>query len=491
MKNLMERRARAPRRKNATPSNMDVDAHLRRCYNHHVASDVVTTMPRLSKRMRLLREYERVLQARLKDRILREAVGVEDETQDFIDAIVDERYKELSSKRYLFRGGRYRKANHVAFLSMMSYYKPDDLNASESSSGILSDATDSTVPWLSKEEFLNEFRMSPKQFWTIVDSIKNDRIFKWKTGRKQAPVELQLGVLLSFLGTQGEGGSNPKLRSFYRMGRGTVSLYKRRAATAIRRQLRSAAIKWPDEEERHRLASLFLQEYNFPNCIGLVDGTLFQLFFRPTTDDFADYSGRKYPFSICCMIVCDAERRIIAYLAGWPGSCHDDRVFKKMKLYSDPEGHFDLNQYLLGDSAFENRWFIVAAYKKPAGTSIPREHEEFNTAMSSPRVLSEHCIGILKGRFPWLREIRTVIKGKKDLKRILAYIDVCVILHNLLVKSKVPDEWDTTDDFSDIDDAARAPLDNDDELNLAVPAGASGDRRRHQLMCYINETNGN
>jgi hypothetical protein len=337
-------------------------------------------------------------------------------------------------------------------------------------------------------EFLNKFRMSPRDFWSTVDLIKNDHIFTRKGSKKQAPIAVQLAVLLRFLGTNGEGGSNPKLRNFFKIGRGTVSLYKRRAATAIRRQLRSSAIKWPDEEERHRIAEVMKVDHNFPNCIGLVDGTLFPLFFRPTTEDFADYSGRKYAYSLSCMVVCDDQRQIIAYLAGWPGSCHDDRVLKKMKLYNLPELHFDERQYLLGDSAFTNCWFIVLAYKKPTGTQLPQEHEFFNTCMSKPHVVSEHCIGLLKGRFPWLREIRTVIKGEKDLKQILVYIDVCMILHILLVKSEVPDEWNTEDDFSDIDDASRAPpLDDNDELNRAAPAGAPNDHRRYQLMCYVNE----
>jgi hypothetical protein len=87
---------------------------------------------------------------------------------------------------------------------------------------------------------------------------------------------------------------------------------------------------------------------------------------------------------------------------------------------------------------------------------MAHEHERFNTLMSKPRVISEHCIGLLKGRFPWLREIRVMINSKNDLKRILAYVDVCVILHNLLVKSQVPEDWED-DDFSDIDDPTRVP----------------------------------
>jgi len=439
-------------------------------------------MARLSDRQRVLRLYERILEKRLKERLLRHAVGAEDDTQDEIDAIVQDRYNKLMSKRYLFRG-RYRQANHAAFLSMMSYVHPDGADNSDDSS-----TSTSSLPWLNETEFLNEFRMSPINFWKLVDLIKDDRVFKRKGTRRQAPVELQLAVLLRFLGTSGEGGSNPKLRNFFKIGRGTVSLYKRRAGTAIRRQLRSVAIQWPDEDERRRIAQVMKEEYDFPNCIGLVDGTLLRLFYRPATEDFADYSGRKYPYSIVCMVICDDNRKILSYLAGWPGSCHDDRVLKKMKVFNLPEAHFSPQQYLLGDSAFENRWFLVSAYKKPSGTHIPREYEVFNTCMAKPRVISEHCIGLLKGRFPWLREIRTVIKGKNDLKGILFYVDICVILHNLLVNATVSDEWDLDDDFSDIDDAARAPLSADDELNHAVPGGAPNDHRRHQLMCYVNES---
>jgi hypothetical protein len=160
------------------------------------------------------------------------------------------------------------------------------------------------------------------------------------------------------------------LRNFFKIGRGTVRLYKSRAGNAIRRQLRSVAIQWRDEDERRRIAQVMKEEYDFQNCIGLVDGTLLRLFYRPATEDFADYSGRKYPYSIVCMVICDDNRKILAYLAGWPGSCHDDRVLKKMKVFNLPEAHFNRQQYLLGDSAFENRWFLVSAYKKPSGAHI-------------------------------------------------------------------------------------------------------------------------
>ena len=110
--------------------------------------------------------------------------------------------------------------------------------------------------------------------------------------------------------------------------------------------------------------------------------------------------------------------------------------------------------------------------------------------MKRLRVISEHTIGILKGRFPWLHSIRCRIDDdKKSLKRILEYIDCTIILHNLLMerKDEIPDDWMDLDDFSDIDDAGRAPGGDDDVLNQAVPDNAPSDQRRSDLMVYQNE----
>ena len=80
---------------------------------------------------------------------------------------------------------------------------------------------------------------------------------------------------------------------------------------------------------------------------------------------------------------------------------------------------------------------------------------------------------------------------RRTIKRILKYIDCCIVLHNLLIEldeDDVPEEWIDTDDFSDLDDLDRMPSDSEDELNKAVPDGAPDDSRRTQLNLFINET---
>ena len=147
-------------------------------------------------------------------------------------------------------------------------------------------------------------------------------------------------------------------------------------------------------------------------------------------------------------------------------------------------------QYILGDSAFENDWFIVAAFKKLPHCTLVTDQQQFNTKLAKLRIVSEHCIGMLKGRFPWLRSIRFVItEDVKSLKRILQVIDATIILHNMLVEfgEEEQEDWIDFDDFSDMDEAERAPYNEDDELNEAIPEWAPKDTRRKQILQYFKE----
>jgi hypothetical protein len=123
-------------------------------------------------------------------------------------------------------------------------------------------------------------------------------------------------------------------------------------------------------------------------------------------------------------------------LAGFPGSAHDNRIYKATKLATDPGLHFSDREYVIGDSsAFENSPFMVSAFKKPTGAEIPRNNELFNKKLARLQIISEHTIGILKGRFPWLRSIRFKIKeGQRSLRNILRMIHATILMHNILVE---------------------------------------------------------
>ena len=59
------------------------------------------------------------------------------------------------------------------------------------------------------------------------------------------------------------------------------------------RKLRNKAITWPDEEERKEIAVEIQREFQFPNCVGFMDGTLLFFAQKPAIHDAPDYSGRQ------------------------------------------------------------------------------------------------------------------------------------------------------------------------------------------------------
>ena len=103
---------------------------------------------------------------------------------------------------------------------------------------------------------------------------------------------------------------------------------------------------------------------------------------------------------------------------------------------------------------------VVASFKAPRGHELTEEQMKFNTHLGKLRVTSEHTIGMLKGRFPLLRSIPMVIdNSKKSVRRILKYIDCCIILHNLLIelKDEPPEEWADSEDLLD-DEELEEPI---------------------------------
>jgi hypothetical protein len=429
-------------------------------------------MPRLSERGIALRNLKKRLQTRFLAAQVRRTNGIHDESEDELDDMVYTALQVVESHRY-FRRRQYRRRTLCVF--------ERDLR------GIIHPLVGDELPWLNENEFIQKYRMSPGSFLAMLDLIKDHEVFSSPDGgRPQAPAAHQLMVLLKYLGTEGSGCSNPDLRNVFHVGRGTCQLYRERALTAIR-SLQDTTVTWPDQAERSQIAQRIQKDFNFPNCVGLIDGTLFPLAITPQSKDAPEYFGRKHGYSFSTMIICDDQRLIRYYYSGWPGSVHDNRIFKNTTIFTNPDNFFDKKQYILGDSAFENHSFMVSSYRSPQGQPIAREKEVFNHAMSKPRVISEHTIGILKGRFQWLRLVRMVVKQDlESVRKVLRYFDACVILHNLLTKQhdEIPEEWM---DDNDVIDDADSPLESDDEINRAVPLLANSDERRRQLTAYINE----
>jgi len=155
----------------------------------------------------------------------------------------------------------------------------------------------------------------------------------------------------------------------------------------------------------------------------------------------------------------------------------------------NPNNHFSENEFNIGDSAFLNSSYMVALFKKQHGEEMTEEHEKFNKLLSKVRMRLEHTIGILKGRFPWLRSIRMKVTEKKSsLRRILRLVEATIILHNMLLTCNENMEvkaWIDEDDISDCN--AEGQEEDQTELMKAVPEWMPNDTRRNQLLQHFHD----
>jgi hypothetical protein len=126
----------------------------------------------------------------------------------------------------------------------------------------------------------------------------------------------QMMTLLCFLGMEGNGMNDWKGWSVFRAGKGMIRWYKDQVKHAFLDCLYGSYIKWPDQAEQWAIAERIRAEFELPNCIGVTDGSLLPLAFWPSTDDYANYKGRKMICILTMLVVNDDQRRMWYFNAG-------------------------------------------------------------------------------------------------------------------------------------------------------------------------------
>jgi DDE superfamily endonuclease len=366
----------------------------------------------------------------------------------------------INSRRYLFRGHyRKRTSSFERFLGI-----DDHDNA------------------LSDKEFRFHFRLSRHAFWELVNLLKDHESFRQNSSDSRGPLPKpashQLLVLLKYYGSEGNQASSLALSNFFGVAAGVIDACRNNALQALL-SLEDQTYIWPDAAERRLIANRIKAVYKFPNCVGIIDGTLLPLASRPLVHG-ENYLSRKKFYAIVMLVVCDDKSRILYYHVGWPGSVHDNRVWRNCRLYRHHGQFFSKRQYLLGDSAFTASSIMIPPFKSRVGANLSTNRTAFNTLLAKPRVKSEHCIGILKGRFPLLRDIRLKIATKQDMDRVVDYVRGSVILHNFLrTDDTEEEEWiDVTTQHEGEDDLEPEP-------STASNQGDYG--RRDELYYYLSE----
>ena len=420
-------------------------------------------MPRHSRRQQSIHLMELRIEKLRKEAIEREIAGDDDDSVEednlYYQSLVLDKMK---NSRYLFRK-KYRKKTKT--FDMEDALSLNSINFND-------------------EEFLSHFRITHSSFFLLLDVMKERRAFnRVSKNKKQRPVAYQLLVFLYRIGKEGTSGGSMDVSAFFGIGKGTVNNYCKRCVKGLL-EMKEEVVYWPDDKERLEMRKR-LSANGFRHCVGIIDGTLIELTFRPESYHECYYT-RKSNYALNVMIVCDDKRRIIYYNAGWPGSTHDNRVFRNSKLFYNRKEYFSHHEYLLGDCAYSASPVMVQCFKKQASTSkLPPNNEFFNTCVAQVQITSEHCIGILKGRFRCLKRNNIKLRNsKKEVKEMVELIGACIVLHNLLInydEDDIPDSW-----YDEMNEDIDWTMYDEEEEDIAHVWEEKEDRRKFVFNLVVN-----
>ena len=285
------------------------------------------------------------------------------------------------------------------------------------------------------ELFRNFTRTSGCLFDEIVEKVtpyieKEETFF-----RKPLPPGLRVAITLRFLAT---GESYISLQYSFRVAGNTISGIVPETCKAIALAFKDE-LKVPDsEDEWIKVAEGFEQRWNFPNCIGSLDGKHIRL--RNPAKGGSHYFNYKKYFSMVLLALVDSDYRFLYIDVGAIGSESDAGIFAQTrlkdlieeKLVHIPEakplpGDIDktpCDYFFVGDDAFPLRHYLMKPF--PARGLTHRERI-YNYRLSRARRTVENAFGILANRF---RVLHTCMCLKHDnAERVI--IAACV-LHNML-----------------------------------------------------------
>ena len=266
--------------------------------------------------------------------------------------------------------------------------------------------------------------------------ISNARIFVLKI--KCSTV---WSILFRFLA---HGDSYASLHARYKCGLSSISRFVPEVCDAIWKVLQPRYMPAATEETWKESEAGFRHRWNFPNCIGAIDGKHVVITCPPKTSSI--HFNYKGTFSINLMAIADHKYRFTYISVGSPGSNADSTVFKNTKFGQkilDDALHFPCAKGLPGkanvvlphvfvaDEAFPLNKRIMRPYPGPRGKKLPYRKAVYNYRQSRARRMVESTFGILSQR--WRIYCRRICLSKRNAKKV---VKATCILHNYLQEDK-------------------------------------------------------
>lgn len=216
------------------------------------------------------------------------------------------------------------------------------------------------------------------------------------------------------------------------------------------------------EAEWKKIASDFEQKWNFPHCIGAVDGKHVVMNAPPNSGSI--YYNYKHTHSIVLMGICDANYKFIYVDVGSNGRISDGGVFNKCSFAEAldcnalnipqpeplPGRELEVPYVIVADDAFALKPNIMKPFP---GHNLSPSERVFSYRLSRARRCIKNAFGILSAKFRVMRS--PISLGPEKTRKIT--LASCA-LHNFLL-SRRPDEYaDCINVEGTIDDSWRKEM---------------------------------
>ena len=287
--------------------------------------------------------------------------------------------------------------------------------------------------------FFKNFRMCPEGFENLLSWIAPSIVKSSKRRPTTSPAE-RLIITLRYLAT---GDAQFTIATSYRVSPTTITRIIRETTSVIWDVLcnKGYLLTPKSKVEWKKIANEFHELWNFPNCLGAIDGK--HVIMQAPLNSGSLYFNYKKSFSIVLWAVCNAKYEFTLVDIGQAGRNSDSGIYNSSSLGKaidqnllDFPGMTTLPGYteelfphvFVADEGFALKPNMMRPYSR--SKEFEASEFIFNYRLSRARRIIENTFGILATRFRIFR--RPIIACVENAKNITK---ACLALHNFLMKT--------------------------------------------------------